>query len=251
MVRRQGRFCFLVVGIFWVLGLPQVYAHMKDYLVSQDYYTAKKGEFEVAFWNDFNFSEADNDDTYNSKHQIEIEYGILDHLQLSYYEVYTWGREKDWERDEFKIEAKARFAEAGQWPVDLALYTEYKNPDGHRDISSDELENKVILSRDFGKLNLVGNFIFEKKLNTGDDWEFEYTAGASYAVTPRIRLGLEVKQGLGDSGDFTFNSTQPLYIVPGIYASITPHVRVLFGPAFGVTRASDDLQLKSIVEVEF
>ena len=249
-VRRAG----LVAGIVSMIAIwaAPAEAHLKDYLVDQDYYTAKKGEFEVTVWDDMNFAEADNSGSYNSKHQLELEYGVLNHLQLAYYEVYTWDRNKDWERNEFKIEAKARLAEAGQWPVDVALYTEYKNPNGRRDLSSDELENKVILSRDFGPWNVVGNVVFEKKLNTGDPWEFEYTAGMSYAVTPRTRVGLEIKEGLGASGDFKlFSKREALYLVPGIYTSLTPHIRVLVGPAFGLTRVSDDLQLRSIVEVEF
>ena len=235
-----------------LLAAAPAEAHLKDYLVNQDYYTAKRGELEVEFYNDMHFTEADNSGSYNSKHQMEVEYGLLDHLQLAYYEVYTWDRERDWERDEFKIEAKLRLAEAGAWPVDVALYTEYANPDGHRAISSDELENKVILSKDFGPWNVIGNFIFEKPLNNGEPWEYEYTAGVSYALTPRTRLGLEVQEGLGDTHTFdVFSNEQPLYLVPGIYASLTPHVRLLVGPAFGLTRASDDLQLKSIVEIEF
>ena len=243
--------CGLLILVGIMVGPIGAEAHLRDYLVNQSYYTTKRGEFEVEFYNDMNFAEADNDDSYNSKHQIEVEYGVTDHLQLAYYEVYTWDRAKDWERDEFKIEAKLRLGEMGQWPVDVALYTEYKNPDGHRDINSDELENKVILSRDFGPWNIVGNFVFEKTLNTSSHWEYEYTAGVSYALSPRTRVGLEVKQGLGDSKDFAFNGDQKLLLVPGIYTSLTPHVRILAGPAFGLTRSSDDLQLRSIVEVEF
>ncbi len=239
---------FLVVV---AAGAPRADAHAKDYLVNEYYYTAKKGEFEISFWNDFNIPHTNNDDANNSKHQIELEYGVSDHLQLAYYEVYAWDREKDWERDEFKIEAKARLAEVGQWPVDIALYTEYANPNGSRDVNSDELENKLILSRDFGPWNVVANFIFEKKLNEGEPWEYEYTAGISYAVSARTRLGLEVKQGLGNSEDFAFDSSQPLYIAPGIYTSLSRHARLLFGPAFGLTKVSDDLQLRSLVEVEF
>ncbi len=227
-------------------------AHMRDYLLTQPYFTAGKGEFEVELHNDFNFVEADDDDTYASKHQVELEYGITDHIQLGYYEVYTWDREKDWERDAFKIELKGRFAQAGQWPVDVALYTEYKNPDGHRDIRSDVLENKLILSKDFGRVNVAGNFVFEKELNSGEPWEFEYTAGVSYAVTPTTRIGLEIQESLGDSGEFLQQlEEREILLVPGIYANITPHVRVLAGPAFGLTRGSDDFQLRSIVEVEF
>ena len=227
-------------------------AQAQEYLLNQAYETAERGEVEVEFYNDMHFTEADRDDSYHSKHQIEVEYGLTDHLQLAYYEVYTWDRAKDWERDAFKIEAKLRLAEAGRWPVDLALYTEYKNPDGHRAIHSDELENKVILSKEIGPWDLVGNVVFEKQLNTGSDWELEYTAGASYALTPRIRVGLELKETLGDPDEFGVRRTDhELFLVPALYANLAPHVRVLAGPAFGLTHASDDLQLKSIVEVEF
>ena len=240
----------MCVGV--TVGPVVAEAHLRDYLVNESYYTTKRGEFEVELYNDMNFAEADNDDSYHSKHQIEVEYGVTDHLQLAYYEVYTWDRAKDWERDEFKLEAKLRLAEAGQWPVDLALYTEYKNPDGHRDISSDELENKLIVSKDVGPWNVVGSFIFEKPLNTHSDWEFEYTVGVSYGLTPRTRLGLEVKETLGDADEFGIHrKDHKVFIVPGLYTNLTPHLRLLVGPAFGLTRASDDLQLRTIVEVEF
>jgi len=233
------------------LWAPAVEAHLRDYLVSQPYYTAKRGEFEVELFNDVSFKEADNDDSYSTKHQLELEYGITDHFQLAYYEVYAWNRTQDWERDQFKIEAKYRLAEPGQWPLDVTLYTEYKNPDGSRERRSDAVESKLILSKDIGLWNVVANAIVEKDINTHSDWELAYTAGISYGLTPRTRVGLEVKQQLGTSDEFRFDGTQELLVVPGIYTSLTPHVRILFGPAFGMTRASDDLQLRSIVEVEF
>lgn len=251
MVKGGGRFWFLVVGIFWASGLQQAQAHMRDYLINQDYYTAKRGEFEAELYNDMNFAEADNSASYHSQHQVELEYGITDHLQLAYYEAYKWNRENDWQRDGFKIEAKARLAEAGQWPLDVAFYTEYENPNGRQETEGDQLESKIILGRDFGPLNFAFNFITETDLSVHDNWNVEYTAGVSYALTPRVRLGLELNEDLGTFKRLLVNKQEPLYIVPGIYATITPHVRVLFGPAFGLTRSSDDFQLKSIVEVEF
>ena len=239
----------LVVLWIGLLLVPRVEA--REYLVNQGYDTAEKGEFEVELYNDVNFSDAGDGDTYNSKHQIEFEYGVTDHLQLAAYEVYTWNRAEDWERDAFKVEAKMRLGEAGVWPVDLALYTEYKNPNGSRNVRSDEFENKIILSKDLGPWNLVGNFVFEKEINTKNDWEYEVTAGANYALTQRTRLSLEVKQGLGDSDDFGFSRNRECLVVPGIYTRLTEHLRLLIGSAFGLTRVSDDVQLKSILEVEF
>ena len=241
----------LAVGIGWCGHAAVAEAHLRDSLLNQSYYTAKRGEVEVELWNDMYFPEADNDDTYHSTHQVELEYGLTDHVQLAYYEVYTWDRAQDWERDAFKVEVKARLAEAGQWPVDVALYTEYKNPDGHRGDHSDELEQKLIVSKDLGPWNVIANAIVEKKLNTGDAWELAYTAGASYGLGARTRLGVEVKQELGGLDALEFNGRTPFYIAPVLAASLTPHIRVVAGPVFGMTRASDDVQLRSIVEVEF
>ena len=241
----------LLVGLLLGAAEPAS-AHVRDYLITQPYYTTKRGELEVALYNDMNFSDADRDESYNSKHQVEVEYGLTDHFQLAYYEVYAWDRENDWERDALKIEAKLRLFEAGQLPVDIALYSEYENPNGRQDARSDVVENKVILSRDLGPVNLTGNFVFEKTVNTHSDWEFEYRLGASYGLTPRVRLGLELRETLGDSDEFGLRrEDHQLQLIPGIYASLTPHLRILVGPAFGLTKASDDLQLKSLVEWEF
>ena len=241
----------LVLGMWW-MSTAMAEAHRRDYLLNQPYHTAKRGEVEVELYNDMNFSEADNDESYNSRHQVELEYGLLDHLQLAYYEVYEWNRSNDWERAAFKMEAQVRLAEAGQWPLDVAFYSEYKNPDGHRDVHSDEIENKVIVSKDLGPWNLVGNWVSEKAINVHSHWEFEYTAGVSYALTPRTRLGLEWKETLGDTEEFgVHQKDHQIFLMPAVYTSLSPHVRLLAGPAFGLTRASDDLELRSIVEVEF
>lgn len=226
-------------------------AHLRDYLVNQGYYTAKQGEFEIELFNDLNLVNADDDDTYTSRHQIELEYGITDHLQAAYYEVYTWNRRNDWQRDQSKLELQYRFVEAGDWPVDVALYTEYKNPNGSRETRSDAWENKLILSKTFGPWNWVGNLITEKNINTHSDWKLSYTTGVSYGLTPRTKLGLEFKEEFGEIGQIGSRGTHKAQLVPGIYSSVTPNVRLLFGPAIGLTSASDDLQLRSIVEIEF
>ena len=254
MARRWKMVLVVAAGLVCACA-GQVEAHLRDYLVNEQYYTAKKSEFEVELHNDLHLSEADQTRSYSSEHQVELEYGILDHLQLAYYEVFGWedARSGDrWDREEFKLEAKLRFAEAGQWPADVALYLEYASPDGPRDVSSDAIEGKVILSRDFGSWNLIGNFIFEREINVHEAWQLAYTAGISYAVTPTTRLGLEVKESLGDEDEFDiFSADREAYLVPGVYITLTPHVRLLAGPAFGLTRSSDDLQVRTIVEVEF
>ena len=250
-MKRIMFFCFLVVGVL-VVGEKNVCAHVRDYIFNQQYYTTRKGEFEIESYNDLNLKEMSKDKTYNSKHQVELEYGVTNHLQLAFYELFQWDQSHNWQQDAFKVETKYRFFEAGELPVDVALYGEYANPNGPQKISSDEVEGKLILSRDCGPWNLVANLIAERQINRHEDLQWSYMAGASYLLNPKIRLGLELRETLGDQGEFGIHrKDHQLQLLPGIYASLTPNIRILFGPAIGLTRAADDLQLKSIVEVEF
>lgn len=228
------------------------HAHIRDYIFNQGYHTTKKGEVEVELHNDYSFTDLDNNNRDSSKHQIELEYGLTDHLQLAYYEVFTWDRTKDWERDAFKVEGKYRLFEAGELPVDIALYGEYINPDGTQDRRSDEMELKLILAKYLGDWNVTGNLITKRKINDHDPWGFEYTLGVSHPVNNRMKLGLEIKEGLGTTEDLGIHRKgHKFQLMPLIAYSPTPHSRILFGPAIGLTRAAEDLQLKTIVEVEF
>jgi len=242
----------LAAGLLLLLGESPAFAHMRDYLFNQGYHTSRKGELEIELYNDLDLKDTDNDSTYNSKHQVELEYGLTSRLQLAYYEVFAWDRPKDWRRDSFKIETKYRFLESGELPVDIALYAEYKNPNGRRDAASDEIEGKLILSRDFGRWNVVGNLIAERKINEHEDLQWEYTAGISTALNSKVRMGLELRETLGDQGEFGIHrKNHELQLMPVVAANLNPHARILFGPAFGLTKATDDIQLKSIVEIEF
>ncbi len=251
-MKRQIIFSSLALGSLLFLGEGSAFAHMRDYLFNQGYYTTRKGEFEVEFYNDLNLKDTDQSSTFNSKHQVELEYGLTSHWQWAYYEVFTWDRPNDWQRDSLKIETKYRFLESGELPVDIALYAEYVNPNGHQESASDELEGKLILSRDFGPWNVIGNLITERKINEHEDLQWEYTAGVSYALRPKVRLGLELKETLGDQGEFGIHrKDHKLQLMPVIAVSPASHTRILFGPAVGLTRASNDLQFRSLVEIEF
>ncbi|MBI3318175.1 MAG: hypothetical protein HYZ90_03385 [Candidatus Omnitrophica bacterium] len=242
----------LSVGAALAFPPKPAFAHLRDYIFNQGYHTSRKGEFEIELHNDLNLKEADNDESYSSKHQVELEYGVTDHLQLATYEVFKWDRKDDFERDELKVEGKVRLLESGELPVDIALYGEYKNPNGHHDQRSDAMELKLILSKDLGPWNVTGNLITERKINQHDPWAFEYTLGISRPVHPQVRLGLEIKEGLGTTEDLGVRRKgHKFQLMPMVAWSPTPHSRVLFGPAFGLTRASDDIQLKSIASIEF
>ncbi len=242
----------LVMAAVIVGQTPAASAHMRDYLVNEGYYTAKKGEVEFELHTDYNMPEPDQDSTHNIKQQYELEYGLTNHLQLAYYEVATWNRQNDFQRDSLKVETKYRFVESGEWPVDLALYAEYKNPNGRDETASDEMEGKLILAKNFGRWSAVFNWVMERKIGEHESWQMEYTAGGGYIVNPKLRFNLEVKETLGDVHEFGIRrKAHELQLIPSIGFNPTANSRVLIGPAIGLTHATDDLQIKSIVSVEF
>ena len=185
------RVCWLLAAGCCLLWAQPSEAHMRDYLLNQEYYTAQRGELEVETFNDLQLHEADNSDSYGSKHQLELEYGVLDHLQLAGYAVWAWEQGEPVMWDEWKAELKTRLCEAGTLPVDVALYLEYANNNGSPPDDSDTLEGKLILSKTWSRWNVVTNWVMEKEIQSANRWEHEWTAGVTYAWTPRFKTGLE------------------------------------------------------------
>jgi hypothetical protein len=96
--------------------------------------------------------------------------------------------------DGFKWRVRTRIAEAGELPVDIGLYLELET-------LHDEwaLEEKILLSRQFGKLRALANLWVEQEVERPFDGsksgELELivnpTAGLTYQVTPVFQPGVE------------------------------------------------------------
>ncbi|HXU64010.1 MAG TPA: hypothetical protein VN962_20065 [Polyangia bacterium] len=93
------------------------------------------------------------------QYQVEIEYGLTDRLELGLYLVYAPTDLSGFlyaphmtEGSGIKQRLRYRFADAGQWPVDTAVYGELVENDHEI-----ELEAKVILQRRVGPFRIAAN----------------------------------------------------------------------------------------------
>lgn len=124
--------------------------------------------------------------------QTELEYGLTDRLELGWYFVARQGASAATPALTFegmKQRLRWRLADAGEWPVDVALYGEIAEL--RHEV---ELEQKLILSRRFGGVLLAANLWVEQEYYwQEEDWKFLYnpTAGVVFEVTPAVQLGLE------------------------------------------------------------
>ena len=127
-----------------------------------------------------------------SQLQTELEYGLTDRLEVALYFTFRQGGSATAPQLRFqglKQRLRYRFKELGEWPVDVGLYLEVAEL--HDEI---EVEEKILLSRRFGPVNVVANLWVEQ------EWYFQTdeikhvynpTLGVSYELSPRLSLGAE------------------------------------------------------------
>lgn len=127
-----------------------------------------------------------------SQLQTELEYGLTDRLEVALYFTFRQGGSATTPFLRFqgvKQRLRYRFKELGEWPINVGVYLEVAEL--HNEI---ELEEKLLLSRRFGALNVVANLWIEQ------EWYFQTeevkhiynpTAGVTYEVSPRLSLGAE------------------------------------------------------------
>jgi hypothetical protein len=130
-----------------------------------------------------------------SAFQLEVETGLTDHLELGLYAGFAPSpgdalASTSTVSDGFvlKQRLRGRFAEVGDWPVDLSLYGEVV--ENQREI---ELEAKVNLERRLGPVSLVANLSQELELyfDGHRDFVLNPSAGITYEAAPFFTSGIE------------------------------------------------------------
>jgi hypothetical protein len=128
-----------------------------------------------------------------TEHNIEIEVGMTDRFDFSIYQVFKQLPESQFQYTGYKLRFRYRLGEKGDYLIDPLLYFEYK---GKPDFSEHGYEGKLILAKDFGKINIAVNPVFEYEYKNSE-WESElkYNAGISYRLDGLLKVGLEARGG--------------------------------------------------------
>lgn len=163
------------------------------------YETLPHGEAEVELYTDLTpqrLLNADGNPGWHlaSQFQVEIEYGITDRLELGLYltlqpvDTDFPGAPDIGEGNGVKQRLRYRFADAGVWPVDVAVYGELS--ENQREI---ELEGKVILQRRLGDFRVAANLWAEREyyFAGGSAWVLNPAAGVVWEKSFTIQPGIE------------------------------------------------------------
>jgi hypothetical protein len=173
-----------------LLAAREARADRRTMIRAYEYMTQPQGNLDLEIWNDVEAPRDGGFDQALLTSRIELEYGITDHWDLALYHVFTQERGGPFQFDSWRLETRYRLFEKNVLPVDVELYFEAERP---ADFTAPwEIEEKVILEKDFGRFALVANVAAEQKAfhaHEGHLWEID--AGARYEVAPSLRLGAE------------------------------------------------------------
>jgi len=143
-----------------------------------------------------------------------------------------------------RLENRYRLVKTDQWPIDTAVYFAFKDANGHKD--RDAIESKLMVSHDVDQFNVTGNGIINlvRKFKANGDDEWDVKPGLAFAgsyrtgsiVTPGVELLIQEYQSR---------------ISPGVYVALAPNMRLNAGLGIGVEDRADNLQLKTLFQMEF
>jgi hypothetical protein len=157
-------------------------------------------------------------------------------------------------------ENKFQFTETGKYPVEVGLITEIEAPVNNEN-EPYEFKFGPLFQTEYGKMQLNGNLLFERKFGNhhdGDDpyiTEFGYQWQVKYRWQPVLEFGV---QGFGETGewnDWESYDDQNHRIGPAVFGKFDLGNRqvIAYNAAwlFGVSNAAPDHTFRMQVEYEF
>jgi hypothetical protein len=243
LISKRNRVISCVALIVAVVAVNVAKADRRGYVWTYEYMTMPKGQSELEYYLTAKGPDLHKFDEKNTwEHQLEYEYGLTDHWDVSVYE--RWQQTNTDADDKFeytgtKLRTRYRLGEKGMYPLDMLLYLEYIRPDGS-DVP-EILEGKLIVAKDIGKFNISYNQILKAGINNNGRIEHEYAAGVNYEFSPSWKVGFESTGNLTDD-KFQMGPTVS-WASERYWAGI--------GVLRGLNDKSDDLRVRLIVGIPF
>lgn len=283
----------LAVGATALLALPAAQAGQRHFAYTYETTTAPQGSWEIENWASFERSPLHDRDLNSFQFRHEIEYGVTSRFQLAVYvanwdfaprggeeeeeeeaekggggeaaEVAEAGEEKEAEHEgkEAKPHRSARYGSSG---VELIYNISNPNTDwigsavyleGNLGDRFAELEGKILLQKNFGKIivayNAIAEFEWEGAHLDQEEIEIGQTLGISYQVTPNVAIGGELVHQI-DMPEWKASNAERAHIFMG--PNVTVHGKNFFLTASALWRTSDtsgepDMLARVILGVDF
>ena len=163
------------------------------------------------------------------QHQVEFEYGITDRLDFGFYNVFKQDPFEAFKFDGIKLRSRYRFADPGVHFVDAATYLEFSYFGDEI-----EIEQKLILSKILGRVELAFNATIEESLESS-------TKAWTYLLTPSLGLGYHLSPGVAVTLEYVGRMLLAEGKVAYYVSYLGPGISVAGGPFYWTLAAEPQL----------
>jgi hypothetical protein len=261
--KRNHRWFLAIAGAMLTLLVlaPSAHADRKIFAYAYPYMTLPKGAFEMEHYLDAKFEKIDDPDTVEKdelyrpewKHSIELEYGISDHWDFGFYNVFEQKPFSPMEYKGVKIRTRYRFGEQGDLFLDPGVYLEafYYGPE------EVGLEERVILGKVIKKFEASLNLKFEQKWKTEineteTELEFLPLLGIGYHLTRWFSVGAEYYGKLAYEVEEEEMEDYLQYVGPSLsFAGNNFWWTLAFQPQVSSVTEKHDYQARSVFAIVF
>ncbi len=228
----------LILFLIIVLAAPSSFADRRKYVWTYGTAMMSPDESELEFYQTTRL-----DNTNSWEYRIELEHGISSRADFSVYQIFTQADGGSFKWDAFQLRTRYRLAEPGTVPFDPVLYLEYNRK---LDLAKqNKLEGKLLLAKDFDKVNLAINPVYEFFWAPGDPvHEVGLDIGLSYELSYKFTIALESTSRYEMLKDLEDESSS--YFGPTI-SFATGSVYYTAGYAWGLTDDSNDARVRFIL----
>lgn len=217
--------------------VPIASAHREDYIdETLVFQTLEEHALEPEYWFDVGHR-PEGDFT---RHNVALEFGITDHFMIDGRATVDNADNAKTNFDSARLETRFRFTEEGDWPVDVAFSGEVNT----RRLESGQyqygLEPRLVLSKDFAKMNFTLNVAEELPVNRGAP-SVELASGVRYDATKLLRFASELKYDVHE---------RSAAIIPQVTLAFPHEITFKVGYSKGFDRNREDF-VRFVIEVEF
>lgn len=194
----------LIAALGFLIVCGQVQADRRNFAWSYEYKTMPKGEAELEHYFTPRLKKIEDEFKISWEHQVELEYGITDHFDVGFYQMFKQEPDSSLKYDGYKLRGRYRFGEQGLYFLNPLVYLEFiQKPD------EIEFEEKLILTKNIRKSFLSFNLTLEQEFEkeehgshheesaeSEEEIEVEYiinpSFGIGYQFSPRFSASLEL-----------------------------------------------------------
>lgn len=235
-----------------LLALPATAAaEVRVFTETYAYATQPEATTSVQLWHTARRITWDRDYPEEFEQRIELKHGVTEHWDVTISTVLMQSGRNGLVVDRVVFGPRYRFADRAEWPVDLMLALEAGKV---ADRSIFPVELRVIAARDIDRLTLAVNGIGSMRvgIDVVDNVEVDlgWSAGASYQVHDKLRLGAETWGETDDDGPRPPSDDLRVLVGPVVHFAPAPRFWATGTAGFGLTDAADVFAVRVLIGIE-